>query len=235
MERWKGESTRLVRFIATGLKLLRRYADQMAVQAMGLILSGAYIGDEVLPDMVKHLRRHTRSDGVKVYLLRRRPKGIRLQRLSFTEPDKIEKREYTFAPKVGMADWVIDQKTWLLIPDTAWESSKKHAAVFEGISGKGTGHKIRARLDVDHAAHDRETTIFLFPLIFKDQITNETRQDQYRGVVSIWREEKDDFPKGRAPFRPDLDTECLEQLATQIAIGSYRDLREARLKSRPNR
>jgi signal transduction histidine kinase len=153
------------------------------------------------------VQRLLEADGAKIYVLRRSPDGPMIWRLCNTQAPHEQVWLKELSPKHGMADWVLREGKWLLLP----EFQTPVAGVEQlGITDDGRVTVIaRPATEFDpEAPPDRETSVLLVPLAGRASVA---------GVLSVWREDA-----AAPPLDSSLDRALLEQFAPHIAAACQR-------------
>jgi hypothetical protein len=202
-ERGKAALEQLAADLAFGLRFIRVARERHAFLEAATALAGrsaaaslrhiaALVGDEL------------GTDGVKVYVLRRRPDGVRMQRLVRT--DKEERPvEYALSETQGLADWVTSNDDWFLVTDPA-PADEKGRTPERGITGRHgpLEHPARpGRLANQNEVDDPERTFLIVPLHFAGEVL---------GAVSVWRNTDD-------AFDPEADLGAMSHAAQLVSSG----------------
>ena len=212
-----------------GLRWLRRQEDRLAVQKMAAWLASHKENEvDVLGGISKILMKHTRSDGVKIYLLRQRPEGLMVQSLCWSREHTPKDHEYPIEEFKGLADWVILNQKWLLVerPAGPYQTEMKKAICRTKNQERV---EVMARKEGKPPTHDRESSLFLYPLRIDDRVC---------GAISIWRlGDWDQRQDGRFDdiYDTDLDLTCLVHFSSQVAASTrwwvHRQLIEEKSKA----
>jgi len=186
------------------LHTIGQRADKVVMAHLSLVLSESRDQKSILNRMANILVNHLCSDGLKIYVLRKRSSGIFIQKLFRTDYPEREPYEYPIDINYGLADWVILNNDWLII-DQPVEPTKAGNSPETGKSGKHGIVKRLARPDVGSKNDEqlnREKAMMLVPLKIQDNVA---------GALSIWRE------TGKTYTREDLNS--LQFFSAQIAAG----------------
>lgn len=205
----------------------------------------------VLLDIVKE---RLASHGAKVFVMVRDHEGPKIWQLANTDfPDGAAPDPPRFMADRGLSDWVIRNRTWLLIPQLSKKAGKVKEKAWSGLGNKV---EVFARTETEHwPMHpnpDAEDTMLLVPF---------SAQGPAIGVLEVWREQPEpyDWPedpgrliyfapqvaaacrrllqliKGREEIRAIErltrmlgETQSLPRVGTEVALG-VRELASARL------
>ncbi|HEY2295632.1 MAG TPA: GAF domain-containing sensor histidine kinase [Thermoanaerobaculia bacterium] len=178
------------------------------------------IAGKGLQDMAREVARCLGADGAKIYLVSRSPSGPVLWRAANTGHE-INPRRVPFSPDRGLADYVVGEKTWLLIPRCGLvdESEPEKGIRQEGRNGRGEPVVVYARPgketdpDAPKEKTDDEHSILTYPLETDDQIT---------GAVFVWRLRPEAGQPEPPPFDEDLDVASLANFARHLAAACQR-------------
>ncbi len=207
-------------------KLLQELQELRRVQEteslLGVPTAPAHLQDarHGLINLAHEVARCLGADGAKIYLVRRANQGPVLWRAANTAPEGAP-QPVPFSPDRGLADYVISEKTWLLIPSCGpvSESKPSEGVRQEGRNGRGDRVVVYARIgsEIDPEAPplitDEEESILTYPLETDEQIT---------GAVSVWRRRPQEGQSAPAPFDETLDVTSLKDFARHLAAACQR-------------
>lgn len=208
--------------LAADLQLAARRLRRERVNATLAELSSADVrpGDprvEVLR-IAREVQRCMGADGAKILVLRRHNGVRKIWPVCNTAALDEVPGMIPFAPDgPGLANCVLKNGKWLLIPDRDPAATGLHAekALVEG------GHEVeviafreRVFFPGGQAPPDNERTMLWMPL---------RSQGKVSGVVAVWREEA-------RPFDDDLDVESLARFAPHVAAACQRLLQLAKAR-----
>jgi len=210
----------LARKLLQELQELRRVQETESL--LGVPTAPAQLQDarQGLINLAGEVARCLGADGAKIYLVRRANRGPVLWRAANTAPE-VAPQPVPFSPDRGLADYVIWQKTWLLIPccGPVNESNASEGVRQEGKTGRGEQVVVYARAgrEIDPKAPskitDDEMSILTYPLETDEQIT---------GAVSVWRLRPPEGQPEPAPFDETLDVTSLKNFARHLAAACQR-------------
>lgn len=205
------EIERLADDIFTAICLHRRAKNTESLLKLSTVPARPEEAQSDLRRIVKAVQARTHSFGAKVFVVLRAVQGPKIWQMYNTDFPEAAPEPQSFRAERGLADWVLQNDKWLLIPQM--QPSEKTGKEQETCITKG-GHEVRvlARSEKDHwpehASPDEEQTMLFVPLHTGAQVT---------GVLSVWREEK-------IPYDPEFDTETLLYFAPHVASACQRML-----------
>ena len=150
------------------------------------------------------------ASGVKLFVLKRGLTGPCLVQVFRTDFEGFQSKSNPVSPEAGFADWVVRNRTALLVPDLP--KDRAPSAPTTCLSLEGDEQRIKPRPESDvleeapPAADDEKTMIFL-PIV---------TEDSPAGVLAAWRQ-RDDLPEPEA-FQL-ADVERLSRLAPPVAAA----------------
>lgn len=210
----------LARKLLQEIQELRR--SQETERLLGVPTAPAQLQDanQGLINLAREVAHCLGADGAKIYLVRRANQGPVLWRAANTAPE-VAPRPVLFSPDRGLADYVIWEKTWLLIPccGPVSESNASEGVPQQGKNGRGEQVVVYARVgrEIDPKAPSRitddEMSILTYPLETDEQIT---------GAVSVWRLRPQEGQLEPAPFDEILDVTSLKNFARHLAAACQR-------------
>lgn len=200
------------------LRCLRQWADHVAKSAMSQCLNQTRGHDNTLKELAHILGEHTRSDGVKIYLLRKHCEGPVVSVQAWDREQNEHSDQYPLDQTTGMADWVLNNGRWLLIDQPCGPKPDQKSQVLGLTAGPDQmleAVQIEARRDRKGITQDCESTLLLYPLTMNDRVI---------GVVSIWRlGDWQQYPDGPAlePYDHLLDLPFLKHVTSVIAATTH--------------
>jgi signal transduction histidine kinase len=190
---------------------LHQRAEDTATLFQFAVPGRAEEAQEDILEMLRIVQRRLASDGAKAYVMARDADGVKIWQIANTDFTDAAKRPPRFLANRGLSDWVVQNRTWLLVPqlskrpgegaEKCWSGADKEKEVFVYTRSE-TEHR------PDHPKPDREKTMLFVPL----RSNRETI-----GALAVWRETPYPYDKGLDPgsllyFSPHVATACRRML-----------------------
>lgn len=175
--------------------------------------------EQALLRLAHIVKEHMDADGAKVLVVKRGVKAPELSALCRTDlsVENLQRSEpVELSDEKGLADWVIFNRTWLLIPEIH-EQRPATAPLLKGLTGIDREVEVVARLEKElvDAKEDEEFTLLMVPL---------HTGGQPAGVLGVWRDDQ-------RPFVAPQDPEELEKIAPYVAATCRQVLQRKTLES----
>lgn len=177
-----------------------------------------------LRELAQAVAEHLDADGAKIYLASRSAEGLKLWRAVHTR-DQETGVLLPYEPNRGIADYVLREQTWILIPHCEDPSPEDNEACAKagirqtGVNGRGDENVIVfARPAPENNPKDQkgddEETILAYPLETNGQVT---------GVVTVLRARpQDENPVAPLAFDKVLDIASLANFSSHLAAACRR-------------
>lgn len=137
-----------------------------------------------LEKIAEKVKDYLHSDGAKIFILERTPKGPGINQLCRTGTGLSENKEHNIpllSENYGLTDWVIRNNQWLLIPEMQLSTQKHDQSIrVEGFTQDGQYQKLEARpeSEFDQSFNDDEESMLFVPIEIKGHPA---------GALAIWR------------------------------------------------
>ncbi len=145
-----------------------------------------------LERVAEKVKNYLHSDGAKIFILERTPKGPGINQLCRTGTGLLEGKEQNIpllSENYGLTDWVIRNNQWLLIPEMRLSTQKHDQPIWiEGLTQNGQHKKLEARpeSEFDQSFNDDEETMLFVPIEIKGHPA---------GALAVWRCETTPYEK----------------------------------------
>jgi signal transduction histidine kinase len=206
----------MVAELELGAQILRRTADRDALGQLSRVLAGTQGAAHALRRMAEIVRDHMASDGAKVYVVRSTGAGPILAQLCRTDLRDMARVEVPVSDDRGLADWVVNNEDWLLIPDGAAPELTGEVPEI-AVTGRHRWVHVRARPArdfVEDPLPDAEKSMLFVPMAAEGRVA---------GVLAVWRYTGDSYDV-------ELDTSSLLAVAPHVASACKQVLQIARLE-----